>query len=251
MSSELRVANPDSRESKYSHDERRRNEICAHLRAIAERHPCSSHPLFDYLEKNELSNRQVAALLRNYDAHASVLRRFLLNAAAIMPEFAVPFVLENVRNEYGNGDYSKNHQDQLRDLVWASGISRDEYFSCKIEKGVSDFLRDAAKFYSPRRHNLGGKFKPAAVVAGAISATEILAIKEFAFIQKPFFKRGLEHHIWFHHVFIEAEHTDESLELALCFMDSANGMKSVEHGLNGVLDANLHLYDGLLSSLDF
>lgn len=251
MSSELSTAKPDSLELKQSSADTRRVELCAHLKAMAERHPCSSHPFFDYLEKNELSNKQIASLLRNYDAHASVLRRFLLNAAAIMPEYAVPFVLENVRNEYGNGDYSQNHQDQLRDLAWSSGISRDEYFSCRINKGISNFLREAAKFYSPRRHELSRKFRPAAVVAGAISATEILAIKEFAFIQKPFFKRGLEHHIWFHHVFIEAEHTDESLALALCFMDEPGGLKSVEHGLNGVLNANLHLYDGLLASLDF
>lgn len=226
--------------------ESRQLDFSQRLLDIAEQHPCSRHPLFEYLEANQLSNKQVAALLRNYDAHASVLRRLLLSAAAIMPEHAVPFVLENVRNEYGNGDYSRNHQDQLRDLVWSCGISREEFFQSKVQKGISLFIQAATSFYSAKS---SGGMKTAAIVAGAITATEILAIKEFTYIQKPFFERGLQHHIWFHHLTIEEEHTDESLMLARCFESSPAGVKGVEFGLSGILDANLNLYDGLLAAL--
>ena len=233
--------------------ESRTLDFSQHLLNLANEHPCSSHPLFDFLESNELDDRQAAALLRNYDAHASVLRRLLLNAAAIMPEHAVPFVLENVRNEYGNGDYARNHQDQLRDLAWSCGISRDDFFACKIQNGVSEFIKAATQFYSPSRNAIAGRrsgagMRTAAIVAGAVSATEILAIKEFVYIQKPFARRGLEHHIWFHHITIEEEHTDESLSLARCFEESEAGVRGVEFGLTGVLDANCSLYDGLLAA---
>lgn len=226
-----------------------RDLFAAKLLNLANDHPCSKHPLFAYLEESELNDMQVASLLRNYDAHASVLRRYLLNAAAMMPEYAVPFVLENVRNEYGNGDYSGNHQDQLRDLVWSCGIKRESYFSCKIQAGISKFLKDASKFYSPKNSGEVKGMRKAAIIAGAITATEILAIKEFASIQKPFARRGLGHHIWFHHVEIEAEHTDDSLNLALCFSDSKAGLEGVLYGLRGVLDSNMHLYDGLLCAI--
>jgi hypothetical protein len=219
----------------------------------AEQHPCSSHALFAVLENAEFNNRQIASLLRNYDAHASVLRRLLLNAAALMPEAAVTFVLENVRNEYGNGDYSRNHQAQLRDLAWSCGISERDYFACKINQGISDFLKMATRYYSPRRSSSAkaASLKTAAVTAGAITATELLAIKEFAFLQKAFIARGLQHHIWFHHVEVEKEHSDESLALALHFAETPAGINAVEYGLKGVLDANVRLYDGLLAAVQF
>ncbi|MBX9689832.1 MAG: iron-containing redox enzyme family protein [Candidatus Obscuribacterales bacterium] len=220
-----------------------------HLKSIAEKHSCSRHELFSVLAGHELNNRQVAALLRNYDAHASVLRRYLLSAAALMPEPVVTWVLENVRNEYGNGDYSKNHQEQLRDLVWSCGIARDEFFATKIQEGVGKFIAEASRFYRPQTASLPPKTKTAAVVAGAISATEMLAVKEFAALQKAFYSRGLQHHIWFDHVGIEVEHLDESLSLALYFTEQESGRAAVEYGLKGVLDANLHLYDGLLAAI--
>lgn len=218
------------------------------LRRKAEEHSCASHPLFEFLENNELSNRQVASLLRNYDAHASVLRRLLLNAATLMPEEAVPYVLENVRNEYGNGDYSRNHQGQLRDLAFSCGVSSDDFHNAEIQVGVKEFIKEATRFYSPKRELPDG-MKVAAVVSGAITATELLAIKEFVCMQKAFSRRGMQHHIWFHHCSIELEHSDESVALAMYFVEKQNELASVEYGLNGVLDANIHLYDGLLSSI--
>ncbi|MBX9723552.1 MAG: iron-containing redox enzyme family protein [Candidatus Obscuribacterales bacterium] len=218
------------------------------LLALANSHACSSHALFDLLENANLSDMQVAALLRNYDAHASVLRRLLLNAASIMPEEAVPFVLENVRNEYGNGDYAGNHQDQLRDLAWSCGISKEQFFAVEIKKGIRDFIKSASQFYSPKGRLPSG-MKRAAIVAGAITATELLAIKEFAQMQKAFASRKQQHHIWFHHVSIEQEHFDESMALALFFADKNDQSNAVEFGLNGVLSANVRLYDGLLESL--
>src|SRR5437016_2291594 len=74
------------------------------LRGLAQSHLCWSHPLFARLEGARLTTEQCAALLRNYDEHAGALRRLLLKAATIMPEEAVTYVLENVRNEYGNGN---------------------------------------------------------------------------------------------------------------------------------------------------
>ena len=219
------------------------------LKRIADEHACSQHPLFDLLESKTLSRKQMAALLFNYDAHASVLRRFLLRAAAIMPEEAVPLVLENVRNEYGNGDYSRNHQLQLRDLAWKSGISPSEFFDSSVESGVKSFIKAATRYYCPKRKQFPDKMKAPAIVSGAITATEILAIKEFAYLQKAFARIGMENHHWFHHVTIELEHSDESLELALYFIDRHGASESVKYGLQGVLDANLQLYDGLLSAI--
>jgi pyrroloquinoline quinone (PQQ) biosynthesis protein C len=219
-----------------------------HLLELANKHACSSHKLFDFLQETSLNNQQVAALLRNYDAHASVLRRLLLNAAGKMPEAAVTYILENVRNEYGNGDFSANHQGQLRSLAWDCGVSAEEFFSAKIHPDIGAFIKGASQYYAPSNlpKNLG-RVKKAAITAGAITATELLAIKEFAFLQKAFSRRGLAHHIWFKHVEIEVEHSDESLALALHFAQDTDGLKCVEYGMAGVLDANVKLYDGLLA----
>lgn len=222
--------------------------VHARLLKLAEEHPCSRHELFNVLENEHLNQKQAASLLRNYDAHASVLRRLLLHAASIMPEPAVPFVLENVRNEYGNGNYARNHQFQLTSLAEACGISQVEFMSVRIEKGIKQFIKEAVRYYK-RGGTAGRRLKRPAITAGAITATELLAIKEFAFMQKAFSKLGHKHHIWFHHVSIEIEHSDESVALALYFCGEPQGVSAVEHGLLGVLDANIFLYDGLLAAI--
>ena len=219
------------------------------IRQLAKDHPCSNHELFSALESKTLSVTAAGSLLGNYDAHASVLRRLLLKAATIMPEAAVGFILENVRNEYGNGVYRNNHQGQLRDLANCIGVPVSTFNCFAAEPGIREFIKQASRFYFPLRgQSPGGLYKPA-IAAGAITATELLAIKEFVFLQKTFSRFGQEHHIWFHHVAIEEEHSGESLALALHFVENHHAYNAVEYGLSGVLDANMHLYDGLLAAI--
>jgi Iron-containing redox enzyme len=221
----------------------------SHLTVLASQHPCWSHPFFDALVERRLSVKQVAGLLRNYDAHASVLRRLLLKAAGIMPEPAVGYVLENVRNEYGNGDYSLNHQAQLRDVARQAGVSFDQFDSVRIEDGVREFCKRAVGFYTPSPQSVPHGYLKSAVSAGAITATELLAIKEFQCLQIAFAKLDLAHHIWFQHVAIEEAHSGESLDLALHFVDHNDALASIEFGMLGILNANIRLYDGLLAAI--
>jgi hypothetical protein len=215
------------------------------LLAEASQHPCAQHRLFDALADWQPDAASAAALLKNYDAHAAVLRRLLLSAATLMPEPAVGFVLENVRNEYGNGIYANNHQQQLRDVASACGVTDECWNGARVEAGVRRFIRDAIRYYRPSPEMPG---KKAAIAAGAITATELLAISEFRALQVSFAKVGLGTHIWFNHVLIEEEHCDESLMLALYFIEKGFG-DSVGIGLQGVLNANVHLYDGLLAAM--
>lgn len=212
-------------------------------------HPCFSHTLFAALEEVLLTREKVAALLRNYDAHASVLRRLLLKAASIMPEEAAGFILENVRNEYGNGNVDGRHQLQLIDLSDKSGVPRARFDAERIRPGIRRFIAEVTPAYYPLKENIpAGLYRPA-IAAGAITATEVLALKEFKAMQKAFQKLDLHNHIWFDHVTVEAEHTMESLALALFFIEKRDALSSVEFGLKQVLDANVHLYDGLLEAI--
>lgn len=218
------------------------------IKDIALRHTCASHPLFSCLAEHELNVLQVAALLRNYDAHASVLRRLLLKAVTLMPEAAVGFILENVRNEYGNGRPEDAHQLQLLDLARHAGVRQDLFSSQPIQSGVKQYIKEATKYYFPRGKLYGGMNR-AAIAAGAITATEILALEEFKAMQVAFARLGLQDHIWFDHVKVEAEHTDESIQLAVFFMENYGAHESVQFGLSGLLSANVMLYDGLLSAI--
>lgn len=227
------------------------NQIKIHkqrLLATARDHACSSHPLFSYLETAELSVNQCAALLRNYDAHAGVLRRMLLHAAALMPERAVGFILENVRNEYGNGNQEHRHQLQLLSLATLVGVDQEVFDSVRIQPGVRSYIKSVVNYYKPTGKQHPKSLMRPAIAAGAITATEILALEEFRAMQKAFTKHGLADHIWFDHVNVEAEHTDESLALALFFIEVHNASEAVYFGLNAVLEANCSLYDGLLAA---
>jgi Iron-containing redox enzyme len=212
-------------------------------------HACASHDLFDYLRSCRISSGQAAALLKNYDAHATVLRRMLLKAASIMPEEAAGFVLENVRNEYGNGNPAWRHQLQLKDLALRAGAGVQQFHTAAIQPGVRAYIRSIVPHYFPLRSAVpAGLYRPA-VAAGAITATEVMALEEFRAMQHAFRHLGLSDHIWFDHINVEAEHSQESLALALHFIERCQAKAAVEFGMHAVLDANLHLYDGLLAAL--
>jgi hypothetical protein len=216
---------------------------------LARAHACSRHPLFDYLQSVELTPHSAGRLLKNYDAHAALLRRLLLKASTLMPEPAVGYVLENVRNEYGNGDYRDNHAQQLKEVALAAGCSQSEFLALPVMPGIKKFLRAVGKYYYPlRQSGFTGLLKPA-ISAGAITATELLAVEEFRVMHVAFSRIGCGHHIWFNHVLLEQEHTNESVALAVFFAQNHDAFASVQAGMSGVLDANVHLYDGLLSAL--
>jgi hypothetical protein len=220
------------------------------MRGLANSHACFQHRLFPVLEEITLNQRQAAELLRNYDAHASALRRLLLKAATLMPEQAVGFILENVRNEYGNGDPDKRHQLQLWDVALKAGTSEQDFAAIKIRPQIKSYIRQVDALYYPIRQSWSKPLLRPAIAGGAIAATELLAIREFQYLQKAFAKLGLQDHIWFDHVNIEVEHGDESLDLALYFISNHQATKEVEFGMQGVLTANLSLYDGLLACLE-
>lgn len=222
------------------------------IMSMAQEHACYQHPLFARLkdQSRPISRAQAGLVLKNYDAHASHLRRLLLKACTLMPEKAVGFILENVRNEYGNGNVEGRHQLQLQDLAFKSGTPPREYVAMPIKSGVKHFIKKVTPYYYPPANRvLNDRYKSkAGIAAGAITATEILAIEEFKALQIAFTPFGLAQHIWFDHVTVECEHTDESISLALYFAERGH-KDSVKWGMEGVLNANLSLYDGLLACL--
>jgi hypothetical protein len=219
--------------------------------SLARSHPCSRHQLFSVLTcaDLDLTAEKAGRFLKNYDAHASLLRRLLLKAATLMPEPAVGYVLENVRNEYGNGNYATNHQNQLREVAVAAGCSVAQFMSSPVMPGIRRFLQKVSQLYYPvSEKGFASLLKPA-IAAGAITATEILAVEEFRAMHIAFSRIGCGQHIWFNHVLLEQEHTDESVALAVYFAQHHKAFEAVQVGLVGVLDANLDLYDGLLEAL--
>lgn len=229
------------------------------LRNFANQHDAFNHPLFSALRTDKITRTAAGRLLKNYDAHASHLRRLLLKAATIMPESAVGFILENVRNEYGNGIDSERHQLQLQDVAFRAGVSKDDYRHYSVEKSVKKFIKAVTPLYFPIEQHTA-KHEPqfqrqtsamskAAIAAGAITATELMAIEEFKALQIAFEQFDLQDHIWFDHVRVEEEHSSDSIALALYFLNRHQSYEAVEFGLSGVLDANIHLYDGLLATI--
>jgi hypothetical protein len=127
----------------------RSSSLSVDLVDIALGHPCARHELFNRLRHVELTTASAGALLRNYDAHACVLRRLLLRAAAIMPEEAVGYILENVRTEFGAGNVDDRHQLQLVDLAHKSGVRDADFKAYRIESGVKQFVKAATRYYYP------------------------------------------------------------------------------------------------------
>ncbi len=206
--------------------------------------------MFEQLRSQVPTAHQAVSLLQNYDAHAALLRRLLLFAAQAMPEPAVGFILENVRNEYGNGSYDKCHEGQLRDLMeLVADKSKIEMPQPRVAAGVREYLKEVVRFYMPGRHGAPEGFYRPAIIAGAITATELMALEEFRAMQVAFRHFGVSEHRWFDHVTVECEHGDESLALADFFITNRDCRDAVEYGFLGTLDCNVSLYSGLLEAV--
>lgn len=229
------------------------DKSAAYLKDVAGSHACTNHPLFERLrraDRDPLSPAQASAMLINYDAHAGLLRRLLLSAAAYMPEPAVGFILENVRNEYGNGDYSQCHEGQLHDVIRRVCEIGGIEGGATIQPGVKEYMRQVVEFYQPPDKTLlEFGFLGPAITAGAVTATELMAIEEFKAMQVAFHRFDLAYHRWFDHVNVECDHCEESLALAEYFIDNHDAANAVEFGFNNTLATNMHLYDGLLAAI--
>lgn len=216
-------------------------------------HPCASHKWFELMTQSKIEPDKLLSLLINYDAHATLLRRLLLKSATIMPEAAVGFILENVRTEYGSGDYSKAHQLQLFDLINKLSSMFEVELSPvvrELKPGVRQYLEEISTFYFPEQE-LNESMDLPSIAAGAITATEVLAMKEFVVMQKAFSHYGLDDHIWFNHVEVEQEHAGDSLNLVEYFLNSdTRTFESIEFGIGGVLMCNTSLYDGFQETLN-
>ncbi len=219
------------------------------LHDLASNHQAASHEFFAYLKKKPLATESAIRLLRSYDVHASALRRLLLKAATLMPEPAVGYVLENVRNEYGNGNYQLCHQNQLHDLAKQTGIAYDVFLQTEPTSPIWSYIREVNRYYFPVEEHFDKPYLRPAVAAGAITATEILALAEFKALQEAFAHLSLDKHIWFHHVEIEAAHSDDSTALALYFIEHNQAHEAVMFGMEQTLNATVNLYDGLLLAL--
>lgn len=220
------------------------------LKRLILEHPIIEHDWFKILHEERVDPERLIKLLFNYDAHAALLRRLLLKACVLMPEGAVGFVLENVRTEYGSGDYSKAHHFQILDLIKKLGetckVDTDDSLK-EISQGVHQYMLEVPSFFSPEElEPEEGMYAPC-VSAGAILATEVLAELEFKALQHAFKPFGLHEHIWFNHLTVEKEHADESFNLALYFLNEDDRcMESLEFGIGGILMCNSSLYNGFL-----
>ena len=226
-----------------------------HLKSLILEHPCANHEWFKLMEETQIRPEKLVRFLINYDVHATLLRRLLLKAACIMPEPAVGYILENVRTEYGSGDYKKAHQLQLLDLLKTLAIKFNiqvEGEVKKVSEGVRQYLNEIPAFYIPDEESTDGvnTFEAQAISAGAIGATELLAMKEFSSMKRAFDVYSLGDHIWFDHVRHEKEHAEDSFDLIKYFLqlDESN-TESIELGIGGVLMCNTSLYDGFLEAL--
>ncbi len=96
-----------------------------------------------------------------------------------------------------------------------AGVSVEELQKAPLEAGVKKYMEQVPQFYFPEQIGHESVLMTPAISAGAITATEILAIEEFRHMQNSFAFLGLHQHIWFDHVTVEVEHSEDSVALAV------------------------------------
>lgn len=89
-------------------------------------HPVNNHELFQFFDKDDLSNEEIRYFLSNYRVN---MQRFHLHVAAY--SLFVPFKMreelyENLHDEFGQGDFEQAHPNLYEPLMNYFGGAREE-----------------------------------------------------------------------------------------------------------------------------
>src|SRR5215207_10430877 len=88
-------------------------------------HRVNSHPLFDYFDRDDLSQEEIRYFLSNYRVN---MQRFHLHVAAY--SLIVPFQMrqelyDNLHDEFGQGDFSQAHPNLFEPLIQHFGGAKE------------------------------------------------------------------------------------------------------------------------------
>lgn len=203
-------------------------------------HRVNHNPLFDYFDRDDLSDEELRYFLSNYRVN---MQRFHLHVAAF--SLIVPFPMReelyhNLYDEFGQGDFSKAHPNLFEPLMERFGGARDEDINAETCHLLNTKI-NLCWFADGLHYGLGG-------MGGLELSIPLQQRRILAHLRR----RGLSEALvefFVVHCELDEDHGDGWFAAGMPYMTTADDFQEVFSGAMRMLDARAGVYDGILHGL--
>ncbi len=203
-------------------------------------HRVNHNPLFDYFDRDDLSEEELRYFLANYRVN---MQRFHLHVAAF--RLIVPFELReelyhNLHDEFGQGDFAKAHPNLFEPLMDHFGGARDEDINAETCHLLNTKI-NLCWFADGLQHGLGG-----------MGALELSIPLQQRRVLAHLRRRGLSKELvefFVVHCELDEDHGDGWFAAGMPYMVTREDFQKVFSGAMRMLDARAGVYDGILAGV--
>lgn len=217
------------------------DEFLTWLKARIYNHRVNFSPLFDYFDRDDLSDEDVRYFLANYRVN---MQRFHLHVAAY--SLIVPFKMReelyhNLHDEFGQGDFSKAHPNLFEPLMDYFGGAREEDINAETCHLLNTKI-NLCWFADGLQYGLGG-----------MGALELSIPAQQRRVLAHLRRRGLGSELvefFVVHCELDEDHGEGWFAAGLPHIKTREDFQKVFNGAMRMLDARAGVYDGILAGIE-
>src|SRR3954470_5430282 len=217
-----------------------REEFLVWLKARIAAHRVNSHQLFDYFDRDDLSQEEVRYFLSNYRVN---MQRFHLHVAAY--SLIVPFQMrqelyDNLHDEFGQGDFSQAHPNLFEPLMKHFGGAKESDHNAETYHLLNTKI-SLCWFADGLHYGLGG-----------LGALELSIPAQQRRVLAHLRRRGLSEDLvkfFVVHCELDGEHGDGWFAAGMPYTLTPRHFQKVFDGAMRMLEARAGVYDGVLSGI--
>lgn len=203
-------------------------------------HRVNHHALFDYFDKDDLSDEELRYFLSNYRVN---MKRFHLHVAAY--SLIVPFQMreelyENLHDEFGEGNFEEAHPNLFEPLMDHFGGAKDEDVNAETCNLLNTKI-NLCWFGDGMHHGMGG-------MGGLELSIPYQQKRVLAHLRR----RGLSEELikfFVVHCELDEDHGDGWFAAGRPYMNTVPEMTKVLNSAMRMLEARAGVYDGILNGI--
>lgn len=216
-------------------------EFLVWLKECIAEHRVNHHSLFDYFDRDELSDDEIRYFLSNYRVN---MQRFHLHVAAY--SLFVPFEMreelyENLHDEFGEGNFEDAHPNLFEPLMDHFGGARPEDWNPETFNLLNTKM-SLCWFADGMHSGMGG-----------MGALELSIPAQQRRVLGHLRRRGLSEELvkfFVVHCELDEDHGDGWFAAGLPYMNTKEEFQNVYNAAMRMLEARAGVYDGILKGIE-
>ena len=217
-----------------------REEFLVWLKERIAAHRVNSHQLFDYFDRDDLSQEECRYFLSNYRVN---MQRFHLHVAAY--SLIVPFEMrqelyDNLYDEFGQGDFAQAHPNLFEPLMQRFGGAKEVDHNAETYHLLNTKI-SLCWFADGLHYGLGG-----------LGALELSIPAQQRRVLAHLRRRGLSEELvkfFVVHCELDGEHGNGWFAAGLPYLHTRRDFQKTSDGAMRMLEARAGVYDGVLNGI--